>query len=283
MKFLKDIKESVYGPSYYNAVKDKPFSYSLKYYLLLSLLVAFLSTVMLSFVVVPKIKTFLNVFTEEVLNIYPEELTITIRGGEAFTNVQEPYFIEAPQEWKEGFPSSYNIENIVVIDTETSFSMEKFRDYRSLCYLSREGIACYEENGAVTVTSLREVPDIMIDKALVSSSFQKVSPFLNLIYPVVFILFWMGLFVFLLFRLVYLLIAALLVWGIYGIKKVKIGYKKSYQIGMHLMTLPVLLTLLIQYPLNFLGMNIRFPFLFTILFLVAAALNLRKAGEDKTN
>jgi hypothetical protein len=75
-----------------------------------------------------------------------------------------------------------------------------------------------------------------------------------------------------LIMLVYLLFGALLVWLTAKIKGVKISYGKSYQIGMHLMTSVIIITNIF----NIIPTRFIIPFLFTILLILSAVLNLRK-------
>ena len=96
MEFFKNIKNSIYNPEYYSNLLNKPFSYSLKYFLLFSFIIALLLTVDSSFSALPKIKSFLDVAGKKTIQYYPDELQITIKNGKTSTNVNEPYFIKTP-------------------------------------------------------------------------------------------------------------------------------------------------------------------------------------------
>jgi len=279
MEFFKNIKNSIYNPDYYSGVISKPFSYSLKYYFLFVLLIAFVSMILLSFTVVPKIKFLTDIFSEKILQYYPDELEIVIKDGKASTNVQEPYFIKAPPGWEKetAVPDKkiLGIENLLVIDTKTPFSIERFKDYKAFCYLAEESLTCYDEDQALKTTLLSKVPNVTINENFISSFIGKIEPFFKLVYPLLAIAVWFGISVVLFLRLSYLLLAAFLIWGVAKIKKVEIGYKKSYQFSMHLMTLPIIITCLINYFLSFVKINLSFPFFFTILLVIMAAINLK--------
>ncbi len=283
MKFFKNIKNSIYGPDYYSSVTTKPFSYSFKYYLLFVLLISLVSTIILCFKVIPAVKPILDTVTGEILEYYPDELSITIKGGEASTNVQEPYFIKLPEEWG-GEREEVGIENLLAINTKKEFSIEDFRSYNAVCYLAKKSLTCYDEDRTMQIIPLSEMPDMTIDENLISSLAGKIEPFLKIIYPLIALAIFLGLFIMLLFRLVYLLIAALLIWIVAKIRKAGVGYKKSYQLGIQLMTLPIIITLPVKYLLSLAKINLSFPFLFTILLILVAAVNLKpKAITDTSN
>jgi hypothetical protein len=278
MEFFKNIGNSIYGKKYYSDLISKPFSYSLKYYLLFALLVALIGTIVFSFTGTAKIKSFLDLATEKALQGYPEGLVITIKDGKASTNTQEPYFIKIPDNWKNLPQNQADLdqtpENALVIDTKSSFSVEAFNSYKTLCLLSEKSLACLDNNQSVKINSLSNVPDMAINKNLISSAVNKIAPFFKLIYPIVGIFAALGIFLGLLINLIYLLVAALLIWIIAKIKKVQIGYGKSYQMGLHLMTAPIIIAYLVKYASS-VGLNLDIPYLFSIILVIVALINLR--------
>lgn len=269
MELFKKIKNSIYNPNYYSELIEKPFSYSLKYYLVFTLLIAFLGMIILSFTAVPSIKSFLDTVGSDILNQYPNELEIVIKNGKASTNVSEPYFVAASEEWKGGE------KNIFVIDTKNPFSIEGFKNYQTECLLTQDSLACYDENGTIKITSLAQIPNFTLNKDTVSSFFNKITPFFKLTYPIFIIGAWLGIFTGYTFRFVYLLFAAILVWIIAKIKKVKIGYGKSYQLSMHLLTLPIIITFLFNYIIKHFVTGFSIPYFFIVLFLIMAVINLK--------
>ena len=73
-------------------------------------------------------------------------------------------------------------------------------------------------------------------------------------------------------NLVYLFIFALLVWALVRMRDADIGYKKSYQLGIHLMTLPLIITTLLWLFIPIMDVS----YLFTVIAIVVAAANLKK-------
>jgi len=266
MKFFKNIKNSIYSPSYYNSVITKSFSSSLKYFLLFILFLSLLTTIILSFTTIPKIKSSIDTMGKEILRYYPDELEIVIKKGKVSTNVQEPYFIKAPIS---------GLENILVINTMVSFSLENFKDYKTACLLTKENLVCYDENQTIKIIPLTNVSDLKLNKSIVSSFLIKIQPFFRLFYPLLILVFFMVIFIISLWRMIYLFFGALLIWLVAKVRKVDIGYKKSYQIGLYLMTAPFLIDFLIKYVLEPLGVPLNIPYLFTIALVVMTVLNLK--------
>ena len=270
MKFFKNIKNSIYNPDYYNSLIAKPFSSSLKYFLLFILLLALLTTIILSFTAIPKIKFFIDTMSKEILRYYPDELEIVIKKGKISTNVQEPYFIKTSSDSK-----NILIENILVINTKAPFSLENFKDYKTACLLTEENLVCYDENQTIKIRPLANVPDFKLNEPIVSSFLTKIQPFFKLFYPLFILVFFMVIFIASLWRMIYLFFGALLIWLVAKVRKVDIGYKKSYQIGLYLMTTPFLTDFLIKYVLKPLGVPLNIPYFFTIVLVVMAVLNLK--------
>lgn len=116
MKIFAKIKDSIYNPEYYKDILQKPFSYSIKYFLFFALIFALVFAIPVSLKLIDGIKN-ISENSPQLANYFPEELTIFIKDGKASTNVQEPYFIKIPNQWRADQDidiQSKNIENIVL-------------------------------------------------------------------------------------------------------------------------------------------------------------------------
>ena len=88
--------KSVVSPKYYGEILKTPFEFSLKYYAVLVLIAAVITSVGTYFIEAPKIKdTFQNALTEAE-KVYPEDLIFTIKAGEWEINKPEPLVIPFP-------------------------------------------------------------------------------------------------------------------------------------------------------------------------------------------
>ncbi len=274
MKFIQTFKQSFYSPQFYRELKNKSFWFSLKYFYSLVLILAFVSAVVSSIFVLPMVKTLMQK-AEPFLRSYPSELAITIQDGRASTNVEEPYFVEMPRgfcdladEMKED--DFCKLANVVTIDTKTPFSLGKMEEYKTLAWLTSDSMVI--KQGAETkITALKDLPNTVIDKQLMDGLADKTAKIVKratpIVLPVTAILIFLA-YIVSLSKLVYLLFGALIVLLIANIKKVEMTYGYAYRIGLHAVTLGVIL--------NFLGNSglPSVPFLFTIIFAVCAWVNI---------
>ena len=127
--FFQDIKNSFYGPKYYQGLLKKPFFYSLRLFVMFGLLVALLSALVFSFAFLPRVKSVLSQAGTQLIEHFPSELQLTVKDNKVSTNVPEPYFIKVPVGFSAG---PQVVENLAVIDTQTAFSFEKFKEYKSV-------------------------------------------------------------------------------------------------------------------------------------------------------
>ncbi len=274
MKFIQVFKQSFYSPQFYRELKHKNFWFSLRYFYSLVLILAFVSAVATSIFVLPMVKTLMQK-AEPFLRSYPSELTVTIQDGRASTNVEEPYFVEMPRglcnlssEMKED--DFCKLANVVAIDTKTPFSLSKMEEYRTLAWLTSDSMVV--KQGAETrVTALKDVPNTVINKQFMDGLADKTDKMVKratpVVLPITAILIFLA-YIISLSKLVFLLFGALIVLLIARVKKVEMTYGYAYRIGLHAVTLGVIL--------NFLG-NVGLPgvpILFTVLFAVCVWINL---------
>lgn len=273
MTFFQEVKKSIFNPSFYRELMLRPMSRSFKYFFLFILFVALFQTAAFSLKFLPQLKPFFTRVSTRVMEYYPNNLEIRIRNGEVSSNVEEPYAIRMPNSIPEE-GDLRRFENLLIIDTENDFSLERFENYSTACWLTRESLACTKDDG-VNITSLRGVSDVTIDKESVSALVGRIEPLLKFIYPVFIIGTFIASFSALSLRLVYLLFGALLILIVAKIKRINLGYKKSYQLGLYLMTLPILATTVWSWILWMSGRSVEAPFLFSIILIISAAINLR--------
>ncbi|MEA1929867.1 MAG: DUF1189 family protein [Patescibacteria group bacterium] len=280
MSIFTQIKDSVYEPSFYRSLGKQPLSYSFKYFFKFVLLLSLAFTIVLTINWAPRVKEALNEIGPAVASFYPAELVVTIEDGIAITNVPEPFFFDIPAgDFEEGVGRHVDerLEHLLVIDTTESFSVEKFGEYRTLAWLTRDALVVMDDQG-IQLIPLAEIPNIIIDRALIDGLTTSLQDFLSA-FP--FLLLPIGIFiasfVFSASKLIYLLIAALLIWLLTKIMGQSAGYAKSYQIGLHAVTLGMILLPVLHY----LFPGVSFSFDFTILMLIIVWANLKVAEVPK--
>lgn len=275
MNIFEKIKNSIYSPKYYSEVIAKPFSYSFKYLLVFALLFALVFTIGMTIKFVPVIKM-LQEKAPQLANYFPQELTVTIKDGKATTNVQEPYFIKAPQNPNDKNNVQSDMENLIVINTKDKFDVDTFKSYKTFILLTADSVVYADKDNKITINSLSSIKDFKLDRGQVVSFINMAKPLLAILYPIVFVGAYIGGFLVVLLQMVYLIFGALLIWLVAKIKGIKLGYKKSYIVGMQLMTAAIIITSV----LGAISQKLTFTFLFSILLILSAALNLKRGTEQ---
>lgn len=282
-KFLKLVKENIYSPTFYRSVLGRPLSFSLKYFYTLVLGLSIVLTFYFSFLLVPRFNAVLSSVGPAILKSFPDELRMVVKNGELSVNVPEPFSVPLSGGLR-GFLSSPTRpvpKNLVVVDTRSTSTFEEFlavfKSYDTLVLLTRDSVVYYDTNlEGARIKSLKEIGDMTITKSSVVALTDKVDSFLRFL-PVLGVF---GIFVVLValysFKLVYLFFVALLILLIGKMRGVGLRYGKAYQIGIHAMTL----SLLIYSLFLMIRPAPRVAPLFTVLMLLIAFVNLKPQVED---
>lgn len=267
----------MYNPAFYGGViKKQPFSFSLQYFYSLVLALAFIVTLILSFTFVPAVVSFMNALGPNVVSRYPGDLVITLSRGEVSISKPEPYIFPMPAELKISQDSKQK-ENLFVIDTKTPFTLDIFNSYHTYALITKNNFIFFDDKGGIRIESLASAPDITVDKASIQEKLALIRPYLKIIGPFLVVgLFFLFIIVASAY-LVYLLFGALCIWLIAWFMGLHVGYKKSYQVGLHAVTVPGLAAII----LNVVFPGWQVPFLFTILLLLTAAINLAPLAKAR--
>lgn len=282
MEFFKNLKNSIYSPNFYQELLAKPFSYSFKYFVLLALIISLLVSIIFLFMLIPGLKIFFDNAGGKMLSYYPADLKINIKNGQVSTNVSEPYFVKMPNEIK---PENSNVkvnnkdmlnyENLLVIDTQNNFTVDQFTSYKTFALLTNDSVIAYDKNGNITISKIEKTVNFVLDKQAIEDFINKVKPFIKFIYPIVAIFIFIASMFVIMLQMAYLLFGALFVWLAAKIKGVKIGYKKSYQLALHLITILIVARVISMIS----GINNITPFLFTFLLFMLALINIKKINN----
>lgn len=282
MEFFKNLKNSIYSPNFYQELLAKPFSYSFKYFILLAIIISLLVSIIFSFMLIPGLKIFFDNAGEKMLSYYPADLKINIKDGQVSTNVPEPYFVKMPNEIKPENSSvkvntkdMSNYENLLVIDTKNNFTVDQFASYKTFALLTNDSVIAYDKNGNITISKIEKTANFALDKPIIEGFINKVKPFIKFIYPIIAIFIFIASMFVIMLQMAYLLFGALFVWLAAKIKGVKIGYKKSYQLALHLITILIIARVISMIS----GINNITPFLFTFLLFILALINIKKINN----
>lgn len=266
MLLVTNLGQSIYGPSFYASLLQKKASSSFKYFFGFILVLSLLATIGFVFFRIPTPTTALMTpYVEQFGDMYPADLVITIQNGQASTNSTAPIVIDFPSNLpKEGLP-----QHLLVIDTSKTASIELFQTYGSILLLTKDAFMGMQKPGDIRIYPLSKMPDITFDKALIAKGVGKLKSFLPYVLPLVFVGMFVAFFIGNVFLLLGLLLISLFIWPLARIMKVHIGYWKSYQIGLHAMTLAMVLdeTLFVA------ARSLKFPFVFTLVTLLVVTVN----------
>lgn len=281
MKIFKQIKDSIYGPEYYRkVVGEMRLRSSVKYLAKFSILIAIL-VVVVGACFLPWASTKVKSVVESAVSSYPADLEITFKDGKASVNQPEPYMIAVPTEWQDDeMTDDSSLKNIIVINTKEAFSIPKFREYSTMIWLTETEIIGLKDNNELQIIDTKDLKDVVVNKDMVLAKQAWLLDHLPTIFTFIFIV---GFFVIFLANfmgtLSALLLYALFIWGMSAILKLGLGYKKSYQVGIHAITLVSILGLLSVFGLA--GLLGSF-WVKVVLILLVVYINLRNTSSTPT-
>ncbi len=268
---LKNIGNSIHSPEFYSKISKKSFRQSFGYFFLLILILTVIRTITLTNSLLIEAPKAIKNFTQETINCYPKDLEIKISNGQATSSAkQEPYLISC-----KGNP-------LLVIDTKTPFSQDKFKEYNSEAWLTRDSIIYKQSNIENKTYSLSKVKDFKLNEDVIRSFQSKYEPYLQVIGPLLLILAFLGIYLAYIFQLIHLLIIAVLVWLVSRGFKQTLSYGSTYKISTFAITLGLIADLVVGLTgrwTHFYG----FPFMLTILTLAVVLVNVIMPKNKEKN
>lgn len=266
MNFFKKIQNSIYSPEFYSQIPKQSFGETFKYFLLLVLLASVIQSIMPIWLFMTVGQKEINTFVNKTVDSYPANLALKIKNGKLTTNVKEPYFIVFSADLNQ----TDEVRNLAVIDTKTPFSITQFNKYQTLSWITSDSIMIKDKDkGQLRAIDLTSVKDFTLNRQAVNGFVSKATPWLKLLLPIVVMGILIGLFLLNMFLLVYLLFVSIVIWLILKVIQKPLTYVQSYKVGMHAITLALLLGIVID-----LLHQPDFPFMSIILTLLVVLFNL---------
>ncbi len=248
MNFLNQIQNSIYNRDFYKSLLTKPFWYSFKYYLKLSLLLSIVITTVFSIFIVPDLLRGLWKIDTEVLNIYPDDLVVTINEGKASINRPEPYVIALPRHLIPAEIDEFdNYQNLLVIDTKVGANIEQALESTStMVFLSESQIAYKDIDGRIYTDSIAPFTNMTLSEGELKNVIEHVRPWYKVMAPVSVVLVFGASFLAMILLLMIILIQNIFSWILLRLMGVKIhgqnvGFIKSFQVTLHAVTLSFIL------------------------------------------
>ncbi len=280
-EMFSNIGKNIYDPTFYATVPEEKASTSVKYF---AKLVFAVSCVVALFPIALGIglltwkQDTVRDIREQIVATFPQELVIRTENHSIKTNVEEPYAIPLPDALKKemaGEGMSYDLENLLVIDTTKPIGSADFKEGKTALIIGKDEFGILTpDKGKVEIMSLGEMNDgYKIDRAAFGTFVGAVWNVLKIVGVVLMILM-----PFLIFAglfsgyAIYLLFGALAVWLGAKIAGKKLGYGQSYKTGLRLITLPFLGSFLLPFVFHA-------PFACTLFLGVLAYVNFKGTRE----
>lgn len=282
--FYTSFIKSISSPAYYKDVVKAPISFSLKYLFFLSYIFMFIfiaASAIYMATLLPKLPEFVSTAKSHLDTFYPTDLIITITDGIVTTNKKEPVFLTIPEVTDEEF------KYVVTIDTKAQ--VEDYYDYDTFFLVTDESVVYPEsDDRSYSVTSIEELQKEVgfkkIDRNTYEQFLAMAYPFLDsipktapfvligivLIVPFIAAVFEFirNIFIVALLSVITFVLALLL--------KINLPYLKIFQMGLHAVTIPLILMSI----LFFTGATV--PLLFIASFLLWMVIILTQYKEVTT-
>lgn len=276
-RFFQVIWRSATDFSYYKDIYQAPFSFSVKYLFFLLLLLNLIGGIGFASNIatyLPKVPQLIEKIKTTAKDFFPNDLVITLNNGKVHTNVDEPYFIDFKTNDK-------NYDHFITIDTKAS--VDAIKQYKTVILVTKNALVFPDKQNSYRVQLLDDVKGYyMIDKYTYNNILSKLFPYLNYLSISIYILIILSIVIFpiigasfnLLGKFLYLLIMDLVLLLIAKILKNLINYRKIFQLSLHGLTIPVILSAASPW-LNF---NMP-PFSYSLIFLLLMVIILSQLKE----
>lgn len=251
-QFWIDFKKTLFNPSYYKEIVKFSLRRSFSIFFVYFLFYVIALSLFLFFYVFSPLNNQLYNFSRNSLDLFPQELAIIIRDGKLTTNVEEPYyisldilnFLDKEEIDKNNIKTNLEFqgtENLLVIDT--SAKVEDIFDYKTLFFLTEKNLVIRKENNETTFYPLNNFKEeLVVDKDSYQDFILKISSYLKYFLPaIVIILFFIFLIFIPFFYIIYCLLFAIFIYFSSKLFSLKLNYKKSFQLSLHIILAPVTL------------------------------------------
>lgn len=282
---MKKLKAALYtfykslaSPHYYKDLLEVNFTFSIKYLSILAIIAFLITTPALLKPLKNDFNKNIDKFMENSTQYFPKDLEIIIKDGEININKEEPYIIPISEydKGKEDYP-----RNLIVIDSKGTINDLDKHD--TLILVNKSNILMKESN-KIKVYPLENVPNTSITQKDFINTLEKVKPYIKILpYIIIPLVLIISGFIYFGSRVLYLFAVAFILWlfaKILGTStKINLNYKKSYQIAIHSMTLP----LLIETIADVANFPINTPLWFLIVNLIFGMTAIYYIAKNKTN
>lgn len=278
--FYRTFWKSVSSFSYYRDVVAAPFSFSIKYFLMFSLLLGIILTTGVSLLILPPVDNFLTRLKERTSTLYPPDVTITLKDGQLSTNTVGPLRFPIPYELLTDVPPAVSDQNQVYLLTiDANAQIEDYKKSQSLIFVTKNSVVVTDARDETRIYDLKEFGDIVVNKEAVDRITGQILPYLKFIpFVIVIVLALVFILLLTLIRALSLVFLTLILLPIARLMHLNFSPAKLYQIGLHAHTLPTLIqTLMLTF-----GLLVPVPFFGSLLFLLYTLVILAELRKPPT-
>ena len=252
--FFYVFKSSVSSSKYYNDIIKTNIQFSIKYFIVLSFVASIIFTVAISIKIIPSTLAGIRGFVDKIGEIYPGDLVIEFKDGMWEINKEEPLYIKMPNLPAETFANVP--ENLIVFDKNGT--IDKLGDYNTLLLLNSENFIQVNGNEVVSTQPISAVPNVKIDKGLIDSRLNEMNKIIGVLPYILplFVLLFVFVFNYIIPGIFNMLLVGLGLFIVSMVMKKNMRYVSALKIGIHSMTIPMLIQALIMFIPN---MNLVVP------------------------
>ncbi len=247
-----------FHPSYYKDILKAKFSFSFKYLTFLLFVVSLVSVIVIAVGLFPlrsEIPGFIEKAKRVVTTAYPEKLVVGVKDHKLITNVKEPYFVDLPDTSKH------------LISVDTKGKVEDYGKYNAFVLVTENYLVVPQDSNSYEsyrvyplVDYLKDVPNgVILNKEVYQNLASQALPYVEKL-PTYFAVGLvilvvlgpiLGTVLILVWYMFYLLIFSPILLLVAKIMKKDLSYSQIYRLGMHAITLPILITTFVHFPLLF--------------------------------
>lgn len=223
---------TISDPTYYNQIIKTKLSFSLKYFWGFYLILAIGSSLFFAIRLVPRLATFNQNISEQILSQYPQDLVVSLKNHRLFVyGVDEPFHL--------AFPTHVGLSDLanqydwfITLDSQTNTT------YDSMFTFNQDQFTFMYPDGQAQTQLYQEFEaDFSLDKDKVSTDLPVIQQTVDQIIR----LLPLGVFIFNTTLVPLIIMAVLLAFAVFiqiaaQLSQLNISYKKCYQISLHTIT-----------------------------------------------
>lgn len=237
--FFHCFYKSATSPKYYSDIlKTKP-RFTVKYYVVLTLLAALLTTLITGVRIFPIAKQNASSFSEQLKNLYPSNLTITLKDGQWTTNKPEPVMIPFPK------PSGSELggfENLAVFYKQGT--VDDLKTFKTLVLVNETNVVVTDPSGTITSRPIKNFKDMEINAELVNKFSDMILRYTP--YFLIALIAARSVFFYLLGNISFIFFVGVAVYVFAKSSKKNLKFVEALRIGTHTITIPIVLQVIIE-------------------------------------